>query len=210
MFRTYKDMIETFKDLELNHLVIEAFKVYKKIYEKKLYRGRNRKGIKAGCLLYIIRKNDNPAINTISPKKIADVCGLKKNTVLTGFKKVNELLHRYNLGATNTSPTNTKNYIAKYCANLGIKEDNQKSAQDLMNGLQVLGTISNNTDKTQITGCIYTVVCMNNIDNIDKDAIADVCGISDVTLQKCYNKILSVVDQILNLDEKQKNNLGIN
>jgi len=209
MFKTYRDMMDTFKDLQLNHVIIEAFKVYKKIYEKKLYRGRNRRAVKAGCVLYIIRKSDDPKISTISPKRIAAVSSLTKSAVLNGHKKVREILHRYNLGSTDAAPLNTDDYITKHCANLGIDSINKKCAQELMNGLQVLGTVSNNTNKTQITGCIYTVVCMNNIEMVDKDSIAKTCGISDVTLQKCYHKILTVVEDILNLSEEQKNNLGI-
>ena len=209
MYKTYRDMLDTFQELGLNHLVIEAFKIYKKIYEKKLYRGRNRKAIKAGCVLYIIRKNEDPKIKTISPIKIGKISGLSKNTVLDGHKKVKQILHRYNLGSIDTAPLNTDDYIQKHCNTLGVDLNNQSLAQELMKGLQALGTISDNTNKTQITGCIYTVVCMNNLDNIDKDSISNVCGISDVTLQKCYNKILTVIDKIINLDDEQKHNLKI-
>lgn len=210
MYKTYRDMLDTFKELELNHVVIEAFKVYKRIYEKKLYRGRNRKAIKAGCILYVTRKSDNCKIRTISPLRIGKIAGISKNSVLNGHKKVKEILHRYNLGSIDTAPLNTDDYIAKHCNTLGITIKDQKYAQKLMTGLRSLGTVSDNTNKTQITGCIYTVVCMNNIDNISKDEIVNVCGISDVTLNKCFNKILSVVDQIINLDQYQKTNLGLN
>lgn len=209
MYKTYRDMLDTFQELELNHVVIEAFKVYKRIYEKKLYRGRNRRAIKAGCILYVTRKSDDPKIRTISPLRIGKVSGLSKNAVLNGHKKVKEILHRYNLGSTDTAPLNTDDYIAKHCNTLGIDDINQKYAQELMNGLQILGTVSDNTNKTQITGCIYTIVCMNNIENISKEEIVDVCGISDVTLSKCFNKILTVIDQIIKLDSDQKTNLGI-
>lgn len=210
MFKTYRDMMDTYKELDLNHIIIEAFKVYKKIYEKKLYRGRNRKAIKAACILYIIRKSDDPTINTINIKRLSNISGLKKGIILNGYKKVKEILHRYNLDTTNTIQINTNNFITKYCINLGINYNYQKIIQELMNGLEILGTINNNTDKTQITGCIYTIVRMYNLENVNKELIPQICGISDVTLQKCYSKILTVINDIFDLNDEEKNNLGLN
>ena len=53
---------------------------------------------------------------------------------------------------------------------------------------QDLNLVSDNTPPSMASGCIYLYVKDNEMD-ISKKDIADICQISEVTVNKCYKKL---------------------
>ena len=50
---------------------------------------------------------------------------------------------------------------------------------------------------SRTAGCIYFTCCCLNID-INKSEINSICNVSEVTINKCYHKLMKIKDNLIN------------
>ena len=61
--------------------------------------------------------------------------------------------------------------------------------KDISNICKSLNLVYDNTPSAMASGCIYLLLQLKKID-ISKKMISDNCNISEVTINKCYKKLL--------------------
>ena len=85
-----------------------------------------------------------------------------------------------------------------------VVEDEQDLDITISNQLKSIGfhehysnsLVNENTPPSMASGCIYLYIKHNKVD-INKKHISDVCKISEVTINKCYKKLLPHIDKLI-------------
>lgn len=178
-------------------IVDDAMRYHKKISEARTFRGVNRDGIIAASLYVSARINKFPR----TPKEIADVFNLDSTAATKGCKNavsiINELEHDMaNEDRTRLCQTTPSSFIERYCSKLSMTGELTKVCMFVAIRIERNKLIPENTPHSIAAGIIYFVsqVCKSSV---SKQAVSEVSGISEVTINKCFKKLNLMVDQLI-------------
>lgn len=167
-------------------IIDEAKMLYKQISELKISRGENRNGLIASSIYMACKRNKVPR----SAKEIAAVFNLKVTTMTKGCKRFQELMR------LTTNATGPLDFIARFCSKLNLDTQMRDICKFVIRRAEDNSLISENTPPSIVAGTIY----MCNIVygwGISKKCLSDTCEVSQVTITKCYNKMVHAVITLL-------------
>lgn len=156
----------------------EAKALYKQISEVKITRGNNRSGLIAAAV-YIACKN---AGVPRSIKEIAGIFGLETTTMTRCCKRFQEQLR------TNPRTSMPSDFVARFCSRLRLHKEQKEVCIKLLEATEHDDAMSESTPPTIAAATIYMCGMLFKWD-INKKDLADVCGISQVTVTKCVKKL---------------------
>lgn len=166
-------------------IIEDAKMMYKSISDKKISRGDNRNGLIASSVYMSCKTNDVPR----SAKEIAKMFNLNITTMTKGCKKFNDIMKM------STKSSNPYDFIVRFCSKL-----NRNDIVDICNYViekaEEYSIVSENAPPSIAAGCIYLVSVHYKM-NISKKEIAKACEISEVTINKCYKKLVKYQEYIL-------------
>lgn len=188
----YKVFMEINSKCNVNNLpniINETAKsLYSVISDTKISRGKNRKGIIAACVFNACKECKVPR----SIKEISKMFDMDPKILTKGCKNYTEI-SRLNKGnvirGQNTSTINLDDFIERFCYNLSISDKDMKIIKNISTICKSMNLIYDNTPPAMATGCIYLLLQLKNSD-ISKKVISENCNISEVTINKCYKKLL--------------------
>ena len=186
----------------VNQCIIEEAKIfYKLISESKISRGSNRKGLVASCIYKACKVKNVPR----SHKEIAEIFGVDIKHMTKGCKKFDEIMNmrNYNSKSANINGSCSTDYIQRFCSKLSIGPNILTICKFVCEKADEYGIISENTPPSLASGAIFMVCNLLDIP-ISKKDISAVCGISEVTISKCYKKLLKYHQQLLPQEILQK------
>ena len=170
----------------LTHIIIEDAKVlYKRLSEDKISRGENRNGMVASAIYMSCKSNHVPR----SAKEIASMFNLNISTMTKGCKKFNEILN------INYDSSTAQDFINRFCAKLG-KPEIVDDCLYVIKKAEEYSIVAENAPPSIATGVIFLVSSHNSV-KLSKKEIAKTCEISEVTINKCYKKLLKYTKFIL-------------
>ena len=175
-------------------IIEEAKVMYKKISETRISRGSNRKGIIASCIYKACKLKNVPR----SAKEIAEIFQLQITHMTKGCKKFDEIMNfnkSENLGL-NTSSSTSIDFLERFCSRLNIGNEIFNICKSVCEAAEKYSLVSENTPPSVAAGCIYLVCTLLNI-SISKKDISVSCKISEVTISKCYKKLLKYHNHLL-------------
>lgn len=182
--RTLYNIFDTLTVTAINNginksIIDEAKMLYKKISEKKISRGENRSGLIASSIYMACKRNKVPR----SAKEIAAIFNLKVTTMTKGCKRFQELL-KMNMNATGPA-----DFIARFCSRLEIDPHMRDFCKSTVKRAEELSLIHENTPPSIAAGAIYmcNMICGWGI---TKQVLSEACEISQVTITKCFNKLM--------------------
>ena len=178
-------------------IIDDALKYHKLITEKKTFRGLNRDGIIAASIYIASRINNYP--RTI--KEIATIFHLDNTSATRGCKNaisiINDSEFDFNTEdktlLCNTTPSS---FIERYCSKLNINNELTKLASFIAIRIVNNNLIPENTPHSIAAGIVYFVSQECNL-NVSKQNINSISGISEVTINKCYKKLLTMKDVLI-------------
>lgn len=163
-----------------NSIIEEAKVFYKKVSESKISRGDNRSGLIASSIYMSCKSNKVPR----STKEIAKMFNIKITTMTKGCKKFNDILKM------NLDSTKPQDFIQRFASKLNLTTEIRDLCKHIVDKADEYNIVCENTPPSIAAGSIYLCVCVCSLD-IPKKELATVCGISQVTLTKCYKKLHS-------------------
>jgi transcription initiation factor TFIIB len=168
-------------------IIQEAKILYKKISETKISRGSNRKGIIASCIYKACKLKNVPR----SAKEIAEIFQLNITHMTKGCKKFDEIMNYNKAHSTNENTTGatSQDFIQRFCSKLNIGNEVYNICKYVCVEAENWALVSENTPPSIAAGSIYLVCSLLNI-AISKKEISVSCKISEVTISKCYKKLL--------------------
>ena len=189
----------------INSMIVEdAKKIYKDIRDVKICRGINRDALIATCLMTSLNINNVSR----SQKEIAEIFNINQTYITQARKKLLELnnyiKNNLNYSINITTPVN---FIPRFCSLLNIEEKYISLMRLICKKIQKLPDISENTPPAIASGVIYFICYLCKL-NITKKHISDICKISEVTINKCFKKLLIFVDLLFSESLKKKYNIN--
>jgi len=182
-----------------NLLITDAKSIYKQLSEVSISRGANRKGLIAACVYISCKRNNVPR----SAKEIAKMFDLKVSQLTKGAKKLMNILNanKININNTHREITAPVDFVERFCSELDFNNEYIMLCKQLANRTSNLGIVESNTPPSIASGCIFLLISLLGL-NISKKTISQVCKISEVTIGKCYKKLLPYVDELITKEER--------
>ena len=173
----------------------DAMLIHKDISQQKIFRGfrgDNRDGILAASIYISCRQNGCPRTS----HEIAEIFKLDKTSATNGCSMAMNILN----GTTNQTGdmelTMPIDFIQRYCSKLNIPQKLIMLCVFIANKITTMNTINDNAPHSIASGIIY-FVSQNCKLNITKTDIKLVCGVSEVTINKCYKKMENIKEQLI-------------
>ena len=170
----------------------DAMAIHKDISEQKMCRGMNRDGIKAASIYISCRLNGCPR----TAHEIAEIFKLDKTSATKGCSMAVNILSNIERSIapehqTDLCTTTPSSFIDRYCSMLCINVELTMLCKFIANKIEKKNIITDNTPHAIATGIIYFVSNTCGL-NISKYDIYLKCGVSEVTINKCFKKMDSI------------------
>jgi transcription initiation factor TFIIB len=174
-----------------------AMMIHKDISEQKMFRGMNRDGIKAASIYISCRMNNCPR----TAHEIAEIFKLDKQSTTYGCSMAVNIFNNIerNMCASQKTElriTTPSSFIERYCSRLNIMNELAILAKFIAKKIENNSIICDNTPQSSAAGIIYFVSQIASL-GISKLDIKTICGVSEVTINKCYKKLDSIKDQLV-------------
>ena len=178
-------------------IIDDAMSIYQKISNgcDHCYRGLNRDGIIAASIYVSAKINDFPRTS----KEIAIIFNLDNTSATKGCKNAISIINELELSKetkTTFSVILPSSFIDRYCSKLNINKELTKLALFIAQIIQKNNLIPENTPHSIASGIIYFVCQECNV-NINKREIHNISEISEVTINKCYKKLLDMKHELI-------------
>lgn len=161
----------------------EAQRLYKKISESCNTRGKHRQGLIASCLFYACKYEGVPRTS----KEIANLFHVEYQDLTKAMKKFRELIHSTK---DQSSISTALDYVPRFCDTIGFTREQLQIAECMVAKCYILNILP---ECTSISLAATIMYCLNELivhnKNITKTNISKLCGLSEVTILKCYRKL---------------------
>lgn len=175
----------------------DAMIIHKDFSEQKMFRGMNRDGIKAASIYISCRLNGCPR----TAHEIAEIFKLDKTSATTGCSMAVNILHNIERNVepenqTELCVTMPSSFIDRYCSRLNFNQELSMLAKFIANKIEKNNFISDNIPHAIASGIVYFVAANCNL-NINKHDIKNMCGVSEVTINKCFKKLETIKSELI-------------
>lgn len=182
--RTLYNVFEQLSNRTANHgiqskILDDAKVLYKRVSEKKISRGDNKEGLIASCIYYACLINKVPR----STKEIARMFHIDPNVLTKGNARFQDLLK------LNVECTGPDDFVCRFGSKLNMDWNDIQKCKELAKRLDDLEIVSENAPTSVAAGTLFFYCNEHSID-FTKKQIADVCEVSEVTITKCYKRLL--------------------
>jgi transcription initiation factor TFIIB len=176
-----------------------AISIHKDISEQKMFRGMNRDGIKAASIYISCRLNGCPR----TAHEIAEIFRLDKTSATTGCSMAVNILHNIErniepANKTELCATLPSSFIERYCSRLNFNKEMTMLSKFVANKIEKENIITDNIPHAIAAGIVYFISQVCQID-ITKQEVKVICGVSEVTINKCYKKLEKIKDDLIPL-----------
>ena len=189
LYNVFEIMTIRAKSKGIPSCIIEDAKYkYKIISEAKISRGENRKGIIASCIYEACKENNS----TRSTKEIAEIFQINSTSMTKGFKKYNEIMQTIDNTTKRKKEDNISeplDFINRFCSNLNLENEILDICKYVCVQIEKYDLVSENTPTSKAAGSIYLVSYLFNLD-LNKRDISSICLTSEVTISKCFTKLI--------------------
>jgi len=175
----------------------DAMAIHKDISEQKMFRGMNRDGIKSASIYISCRLNGCPR----TAHEIAEIFKLDKTSATNGCSMAVNILHNIerNIEPSNKADlclTTPSLFIDRYCSKLNFNQELTMLSKFIANKVEQNNIITDNIPHAIAAGIVYFVAQLCQM-NITKQDIKQVCGVSEVTVNKCFKKLDILREKLL-------------
>ena len=167
----------------------DAMAIHKDISEQKMFRGMNRDGIKSASIYISCRLNGCPR----TAHEIAEIFRLDKTSATTGCSMAVNILHNIERDIdpslqADLCITLPSSFIERYCSRLNVNQELTMLSKFIAHKVEQNNIITDNIPHAIAAGIVYFIAQNCNL-NITKYDIKMICGVSEVTINKCFKKL---------------------
>jgi transcription initiation factor TFIIB len=162
-----------------NYVRNEAFKYYKAAFKKKLLKGRSINGMVAASLYYALRKKRIPR----TLQEITDESNESAREVRRCYRA---LIKELNLKVPTRKPSTL---IPRYIAELGWSGELESAAIKIVKTFTSNFPTSGKDPKGICAGALYLVGKFKKIETATQKDIANLVGVTEVTLRSRYKEL---------------------
>jgi transcription initiation factor TFIIB len=162
-----------------------------------MFRGMNRDGIKAASIYISCRLNGCPR----TAHEIAEIFRLDKTSATNGCSMAVNILQNIERNIepaqkTELCATLPSSFIDRYCSRLNFNKELTMLSKFVANKIEQNNIITDNIPHAIAAGIVYFVAQTCQM-NISKQEVKGVCGVSEVTINKCYKKMEAIRENLI-------------
>jgi transcription initiation factor TFIIB len=177
--------------------VDRAMTIHKSISEQKMFRGANRDSIKAASIYLSCRLNGCPR----TAQDIADIFKLDKSNATKGCSTAINILENIERDLDSDQKSvlvaiTPSDFIERFCSKFNIPEKLVMLAMFIADKVNTQNIICDNIPQAVSAGIIYFISVVFDL-KISKKSLYTVCGVSEVTINKCFQKLSVFKDQLI-------------
>jgi len=174
-----------------------AMTIHKDISEQKMFRGLNRDGIKAASIYISCRLNGCPR----TAHEIAEIFRLDKTSATNGCSMAVNILQNIERNMEHSQKSELcsslpSSFIDRYCSRLNFNKELTLLSKFVANKIEKNNIITDNIPHAIAAGIVYFIGQTCQL-NITKQEVKVVCGVSEVTINKCFKKLDAIRDQLI-------------
>jgi transcription initiation factor TFIIB len=167
----------------------DAMVFHKSISEQKMLRGLNRDGIKSASIYIACRIRGSPR----TAHEIAKIFCIDKISATNGCSMAITIMNNMERGGFDTGnlklcTTTPSLFIDRYCSQLHINEEFTHLANFVAKKIEKENLVKDNTPNAVASGIIYFISDCFRL-GITKGQMKEITDISEVTINKCYQKL---------------------
>ena len=171
--------------------------IHKDMSEQKMFRGMNRDGMKAASIYISCRLNGCPR----TAYEIAEVFKLDKQSATYGCSMAVTILHNIERNMdpserTDLATTTPSAFIDRFCSRLCIPHHIALLAKFVATKVEKECLISDNTPQSSAAGIMFFVAQVCSL-KVSKADIRKICGVSEVTINKCFRKLSAMEEKLI-------------
>ncbi|MHA1459918.1 MAG: transcription initiation factor IIB [Promethearchaeota archaeon] len=163
-----------------NHVKKAAIRLYIEAFKKKLLRGRSINGMVAACLYFACRERRIPR----TLQEILDQTSINAKNVRRCYRTI---IRELNLKAPSTNPISL---IPRFIAELNLDAETEKTTIKVLQSFVKMYSTSGKDPKGLCAGALY-LVCKKRDKRISQKEIANVVGVTEVTLRSRYKELVN-------------------
>jgi transcription initiation factor TFIIB len=163
-----------------NHVKKTAIRLYIEAFKKKLLRGRSINGMVAACLYFACRERKIPR----TLQEILEQTSVNAKNVRRCYRTI---IRELNLKAPSTNPISL---IPRFVAELSLDAETEKTTIDILQAFTAKYSTSGKDPKGLCAGALY-LVCKKRDKRISQKEIANVVGVTEVTLRSRYKELVN-------------------
>jgi transcription initiation factor TFIIB len=175
----------------------DAMVIHKDISEQKMFRGMNRDGIKAASIYISCRQNGCPR----TAYEIAEIFKLDKTSATNGCSMAVNILYNIERNVDSSKQTDLcttlpSSFIDRYCSRLNYNKELTMLSKFVTSKVEKNNIITDNIPHAIAAGIVY-FVAQSCQQNVTKQDIKIISGVSEVTINKCFKKLDAIRDVLL-------------
>jgi len=175
----------------------DAMAIHKDISEQKMFRGMNRDGIKSASIYISCRLNGCPR----TAHEIAEIFHLDKTSATNGCSMAVNILHNIERNIdpekqANLCLTLPSSFIERYCSRLSFNQELTMLSKFIAFKIEQNDFITDNIPHAIAAGIVYFISVNCNL-NVSKQEVKQICGVSEVTINKCFKKLEHLKGQLI-------------
>jgi transcription initiation factor TFIIB len=161
-----------------SYIKLEAIKLYKEAFKKKLLRGRSINSMIAACIYLAIRVKKIPR----TLQEILEESAENEKDIRRCYRV---LIRELNIKSPNTNPSSL---IPAYIADLQLNHEVEGTATKIVNAFSSNFSTSGKDPKGIVAGALYLACRIKRLELTQKH-IADVVGVTEVTLRSRFKEL---------------------
>lgn len=166
-----------------NHVKKAAIRLYIEAFKKKLLRGRSINGMVAACLYFACRERKIPR----TLQEILEQTSINAKNVRRCYRT---LIRELNLKVPSTDPISL---IPRFIAELELDVDAENSTIKILQTFISRFSTSGKDPKGLCAGALY-LVCKMKDKRISQKEIANLVGVTEVTLRSRYKELIKMLN----------------
>ncbi len=167
----------------------EASRIYNFVLQRGLVRGRSMESVIAACIYAACRSYNIP--RTLD--EIANASEVERKEIGRTYRFITRKL------SLKIIPSNSKDYISRFASILHLSPKTQNDALKILKRAESLELTSGRGPAGIAAAALYVAALLNNEKRTQRE-VADVAGITEVTIRNRYKELL----EKLGLEEKLK------
>jgi transcription initiation factor TFIIB len=153
--------------------------IYRRALSEDLLPGRSIEGVATSALYAAARQANTPR----SLDEVANVSRVERDEIARTYRYVVREL------GLEVAPTDPASYVPRFCSELGLPDEVERRARDLLSAAEDAGITSGKSPVGLAAAAVYAASLLTN-ERITQNEVSDVANISEVTIRNRYHEIL--------------------
>ncbi|MBI2565274.1 transcription initiation factor IIB [Candidatus Woesearchaeota archaeon] len=171
----------------------EAAMIYTQAVQRGLVRGRSMESVVAGALYAACRRHEVP--RTLD--ELSEASNIEKKEIGRTYRFVTREL------GISILPSNPADYIARFASSLKLNPETQSKAVEILDEAQHEELTSGRGPTGIAAAALYVAALMHGEKRTQRE-VADVAGVTEVTIRNRYKELLDKLDLERRMKEERK------